>query len=94
MLRDAGGAARRFEKRRNDPYKTWKLTRDDWRNRKKRPAYEEAVEEMLDRTDPPAAPWHVIAADDKRWARVDVVRTVCVRWSRRCRSVASTRTRR
>jgi polyphosphate kinase 2 (PPK2 family) len=67
---------RRFEKRRDDPLKTWKLTREDWRNREKRPAYEQAVEEMLDRTDSPGAPWHVIAGDDKRWARVDVVRTV------------------
>ena len=67
---------RRFEKRRDDPYKTWKLTDEDWRNREKRPAYEEAVEEMLERTDHPAGPWHVVAGDDKRWARVDVVRTV------------------
>jgi AMP-polyphosphate phosphotransferase len=67
---------RRFEKRRDDPYKTWKLTDEDWRNREKRDAYEEAVEEMLARTECPAAPWHVVAADDKRWARVDVVRTV------------------
>ena len=67
---------RRFEKRRDDPYKTWKLTDEDWRNREKRPAYEEAVEEMLERTDHPAGPWHVVAAEDKRWARVDVVRTV------------------
>jgi AMP-polyphosphate phosphotransferase len=68
---------RRFEQRRNDPHKAWKLTEDDWRNREKRPAYEEAVEEMLARTDSPAAPWHVVAAEDKRWARVAVVRTVC-----------------
>ena len=67
---------RRFEKRRDDPYKTWKLTDEDWRNREKRDAYEAAVEEMLARTECPAAPWHVVAADDKRWARVDVVRTV------------------
>ncbi len=67
---------RRFEKRRDDPLKTWKLTREDWRNREKRDAYEEAVEEMLARTECPSAPWHVVAADDKRWARVDVVRTV------------------
>jgi AMP-polyphosphate phosphotransferase len=68
---------RRFEKRRDDPYKTWKLTDEDWRNREKRGAYEDAVEDMLQRTDHPAGPWHVVAADDKRWARVDVVRTVC-----------------
>src|SRR4051795_2771281 len=67
---------RRFESRRDDPYKTWKLTDEDWRNREKRGAYEAAVEQMLERTDHPAAPWHVVAAEDKRWARVDVVRTV------------------
>jgi polyphosphate kinase 2 (PPK2 family) len=67
---------RRFEKRQADPYKAWKLTEEDWRNREKRQAYEEAVEEMLERTDLPAAPWHVVAGEDKRWARVDVVRTV------------------
>jgi len=67
---------RRFEKRQADPYKAWKLTEEDWRNREKRKAYEAAVEEMLERTDLPAAPWHVVAAENKRWARVDVVRTV------------------
>ena len=68
---------RRFESRREDPYRAWKLTDEDWRNREKRPDYEAAVEEMLERTDTPAAPWHVVAAEDKRWARVAVVRTVC-----------------
>jgi polyphosphate kinase 2 (PPK2 family) len=68
---------RRFEARQADPYKAWKLTEEDWRNREKREAYAEAVEDMLDRTDTPNAPWHIVAADDKRWARVDVVRTVC-----------------
>jgi AMP-polyphosphate phosphotransferase len=68
---------RRFESRRDDPYRAWKLTDEDWRNREKRAEYGAAVEEMLERTDTGAAPWHVIAADDKRWARVAVVRTVC-----------------
>ncbi|MGY2085636.1 polyphosphate kinase 2 family protein [Blastococcus sp. SYSU DS0539] len=68
---------RRFESRRTNPYKAWKLTDEDWRNREKRGEYEAAVEEMLERTDIPTAPWHVIPADDKRWARVAVVRTVC-----------------
>ena len=68
---------RRFESRRADPYKAWKLTDEDWRNREKRGAYEAAVEEMLERTHTPAAPWHVVPAEDKRWARVAVVRTVC-----------------
>jgi polyphosphate kinase 2 (PPK2 family) len=67
----------RFESRQADPYRAWKLTDEDWRNRDKRAAYEAAVEEMLERTDTETAPWHVVAAEDKRWARVDVVRTVC-----------------
>ncbi|MDK3257788.1 polyphosphate kinase 2 family protein [Blastococcus capsensis] len=68
---------RRFESRRADPYKAWKLTDEDWRNREKRGAYEAAVEEMLERTSTASAPWHVVAAEDKRWARIAVVRTVC-----------------
>ena len=68
---------RRFEARQADPYKAWKLTDEDWRNREKRSAYEAAVEEMLERTDHAGGRWHVVAAEDKRWARVDVVRTVC-----------------
>ena len=67
----------RFESRREDPYRAWKLTDEDWRNRGKREQYEAAVEEMLERTDTSVAPWHVIAAEDKRFARVAVVRTVC-----------------
>src|SRR5689334_345375 len=67
----------RFESRRDDPYRAWKLTDEDWRNRGKREEYEAAVEEMIERTDTSLAPWHVIAAEDKRWARVAVVRTVC-----------------
>jgi polyphosphate kinase 2 (PPK2 family) len=62
--------ARRFDRRKDDPLKSWKLTDEDWRNRA-------AVEEMLARTDHPAAPWHVVPAEDKRYARVAVVRQVC-----------------
>jgi polyphosphate kinase 2 (PPK2 family) len=68
---------RRFESRRADPYRSWKLTDEDWRNRDKRDEYEAAVEEMIERTDTVVAPWTVVAADDKRYARVAVVRTVC-----------------
>jgi polyphosphate kinase 2 (PPK2 family) len=67
----------RFESRRDDPLKSWKLTQDDWRNREKRPAYEEAVEDMIARTDHAGGRWHVVAGEDKRWARVDVLRRVC-----------------
>jgi AMP-polyphosphate phosphotransferase len=67
---------RRFHRRKDDPLKSWKLTDEDWRNRKKHAAYMEAVEDMLERTDHPAAPWHVVPAEDKRYARVHVVRHV------------------
>jgi AMP-polyphosphate phosphotransferase len=66
----------RFEKRQNNPLKSWKITDDDWRNREKRPLYETAVEDMLVRTDHTQAPWHLIEGDDKRFARVKVVETV------------------
>jgi polyphosphate kinase 2 (PPK2 family) len=68
---------RRFESRAADPLRSWKLTDEDWRNRDKRPQYEAAVEEMLERTDHPKAPWHVIAGDDKRASRIAVAETVC-----------------
>ena len=63
----------RFERRQSDPLKAWKLTPDDWRNRGLRPLYEEAVEDMLDRTHTDWAPWHVIPGNSKRWARVAVL---------------------
>jgi polyphosphate kinase 2 (PPK2 family) len=68
---------RRFERRSADPLKQWKLTDEDLRNREKRPQYEVAVEDMLARTDHDAARWHVVPAEDKRYARVAVVRQVC-----------------
>ena len=67
---------RRFERRQRDPLKRWKLTDEDWRNRDKRHAYEDAVEDMLDRTDTSYAPWSLVEGDSKRWARVKVVETV------------------
>ncbi len=67
---------KRFENRAKDPLRAWKLTPDDWRNRELRPAYEAAVEEMLERTDKDPARWHLIEAESKRYARVKVVETV------------------
>ena len=66
---------RRFKRREREPLKTWKLTAEDWRNREKRTAYEQAIEDMLERTDHPLARWHLIEADSKRFARVRVVET-------------------
>jgi polyphosphate kinase 2 (PPK2 family) len=67
---------KRFERRQKDPLKTWKLTGEDWRNRERRVEYEEAVEDMLARTDQPHAPWHLVEADSKRHARVRVIEVV------------------
>jgi polyphosphate kinase 2 (PPK2 family) len=67
---------KRFEQRAGDPFKIWKLTDEDWANRSRRDDYEQAVEEMVARTDQPWAPWHLVAAESKRYARVAVVRTV------------------
>jgi len=66
----------RFDARRDEPLKSWKLTDEDWRNRGKREAYEEAVEEMLERTDTKWAPWIVVPAEDKRYAGVFVMERV------------------
>ncbi|HEY8770423.1 MAG TPA: hypothetical protein VIM03_07755 [Thermoleophilaceae bacterium] len=67
---------KRFERRAKDPLRAWKLTPDDWRNRERRPAYLEALEEMLERTDKDPARWHLVEAESKRYARVKVVETV------------------
>jgi len=70
---------RRFQARQEDPLKRWKLTDEDWRNRARWADYEEAVEEMLVRTDRPNAHWDIIAAEQKRYARVAVLETVISR---------------
>jgi polyphosphate kinase 2 (PPK2 family) len=66
----------RFQKREKNPLKSWKLTDEDWRNRKKRKHYAAAIEDVLDHTDTPEAPWDLVEGDSKRWARVKVVETV------------------
>jgi len=68
---------KRFRRREKDLLKAWKLTEDDWRNREKRAEYEQAVEDMLARTDhDPHARWQPIEAESKRYARVKVIETV------------------
>lgn len=73
---------RRFRERETTPYKQHKITPEDWRNREKWPLYERAVEQMVDRTSTRVAPWHIVASDDKRWARVEVLRTLAKRLRR------------
>lgn len=67
---------KRFKDREKDLLKRWKLTPEDWRNREQRPAYELALTEMLERTDTSYAPWTVVEANDKTYARVKVLETV------------------
>jgi AMP-polyphosphate phosphotransferase len=66
----------RFEARAKDPLKAWKLTDEDWRNRDKRAAYLEAVEDMVRETSTDFAPWTLVEADSKRYARVKVIESV------------------
>ncbi|MBE7941141.1 MULTISPECIES: polyphosphate:AMP phosphotransferase [Ramlibacter] len=70
---------RRFEARKETPFKQFKITEDDWRNRKKWPLYEVAAGDMLERTSTDVAPWHVVATDDKLLARIEVLTRVCER---------------
>ena len=67
---------RRFEERLRDPMKRWKLSYDDFRNRRNWPHYQQAVEDMVERTSTQAAPWHVIPANDKKYARIACIRIV------------------
>ena len=64
----------RFEARSQTPHKRWKLTEEDWRNRAKWDLYEAAVEDMLVKTSTLRAPWTVIEANDKYFARVKSLR--------------------
>ena len=64
---------RRFEERKTIGYKAWKLTDEDWRNREKWVAYEQAVEQMLVKTSTATAPWTLIEGNDKYWARTKVL---------------------
>ncbi len=67
---------RRFEARSNTPYKAWKLTPEDWRNRQKWDAYHAAVNEMLLKTSTLNAPWTVVPSEDKHFGRIFTLRTI------------------
>jgi polyphosphate kinase 2 (PPK2 family) len=66
---------RRFESRAGDKFRHWKLTEEDWRNREKFPLYQDAVVDMLERTSTAWAPWTIVEANDKPYARVKALRT-------------------
>ena len=69
----------RFHAREKVPFKQFKITADDWRNRKKWGAYEKAVADMVDRTSTELAPWTLVEAEDKKYARVKILRTIVER---------------
>ncbi len=69
----------RFQNREKTPFKAFKLTPDDWRNREKWPDYERAVCDMVERTSTDSAPWVLVPANDKYTARIAILRTLCER---------------
>ena len=70
---------RRFEERENTGFKRFKITEEDWRNREKWSAYELAVCDMVDRTSNTQALWTLVEANDKYYARIKILRTLCDR---------------
>jgi len=69
----------RFKRREADPYKHWKISEEDWRNRKKWDEHNVAAQEMFEKTSTDCAPWNIIAANYKWYARLRVVKTVSER---------------
>lgn len=67
----------RFKEREAEPHKRFKITDDDWRNRDKADDYARAVCDMVDRTSTEIAPWTLIEADNKLFARIKILRTIC-----------------
>ena len=70
---------RRFKAREETPWKQYKITEDDWRNREKWDDYRAAVNEMVTRTGTEYAPWHLVPTEDKHFGRVFVINTLCQR---------------
>ena len=66
----------RFNERQNTPQKQWKITDEDWRNREKWDQYEDAVNEMIQKTSTTYAPWHILESVDKRYARIKALKIV------------------
>ena len=84
---------RRFEERQGTPHKAWKLTDDDWRNRERWEQYELAVNEMVARTSTRRAPWVLVEANDKLFARIKVIRTLADRLERMLKRLRAARKR-
>ena len=74
----------RFTERQNTPEKQWKITEEDWRNREKWPQYEEAVDEMLQKTSTENAPWFIIESNDKHYARIKALKIIVKALEKAC----------
>ncbi len=70
---------KRFKEREKIGFKRYKITDDDWRNREKWTEYERAACDMIDRTSTEIAPWTLVEANDKYYARIKVLKTICER---------------
>jgi polyphosphate:AMP phosphotransferase len=70
---------RRFQERETTPYKQYKLTEEDWRNRDKWDSYEAAACDMIEKTSTGSAPWVLVEGNNKEWARIQVLKTVVQR---------------
>jgi polyphosphate kinase 2 (PPK2 family) len=70
---------RRFRQREQTRFKRFKITSEDWRNRERWEEYTRAVCDMVDRTSTEIAPWTLVEADNKHFARIKILRTVCER---------------
>jgi AMP-polyphosphate phosphotransferase len=79
---------RRFKEREATPHKRWKLTEEDWRNRDRWNSYEQAVNDMIERTSTREAPWTLVEANDKSCARIKVLKTLSDRLERRLHAKA------
>lgn len=77
----------RFREREQNPYKKWKLTEEDWRNRDKWPLYTEAANDMFEKTDKKNAPWVLIEGNDKNYARIQVLKETIKHIKKECESL-------
>ena len=81
---DSDTQLERFTDRQNTPEKQWKITDEDWRNREKWDLYEEAINEMLQKTNTSFAPWYVLESVDKKYARLKALKVVVERLRKAC----------
>jgi len=77
----------RFKAREETPYKRWKLTEEDWRNRERWDDYALAVNDIVQHTSTRSAPWTLVEGNDKRYARVKVIKTLCERLAKALKEI-------